>query len=172
MHFLMSMLVWKVQFGYHWVKVINYFNVRNISVFETAVVATSAHSCLGLWAEVCTALGGFSLRTVDGWHSFHQENHSVGKTLSQDTLDLCSVLSCPQIYTGLCKFLNIIVSPGTLVLREAFLISCASAVCERWGGTRVLECYGVAICHKRQPSGVEDGKIILFLRGEPQEVFE
>lgn len=98
MHFVMSMLVSKVQFAYHWVGVINYFKVHNIRVFEAAVVAASTRSRLGLRAEVCTALGGFSLynrrwvASISSW-----ENHSVGKTLSQDTLDLCSILSCPQI---------------------------------------------------------------------------
>lgn len=61
MHFGMSMLVLKVQFAYHWVGETDYFKVHNIHVFETAEVATSTHSGLGLWAEGGTALGGFSL---------------------------------------------------------------------------------------------------------------
>lgn len=61
MHFVTSMLVLKVQFAYHWVGEINYFQVHYICVFETAAVATSTHLCLGLWAEVCTVLAGFGL---------------------------------------------------------------------------------------------------------------
>lgn len=60
MHFVISMLVSKVQFAYHCVGVIGCSKVHNIHVFDTAVVVTATHSCLGLWADIFTALGGFS----------------------------------------------------------------------------------------------------------------
>lgn len=75
--------------------------------------------------------------------------YSVGKTLSQDTLDLCSILSCPQIYTKLHEFLNMMICSGMLVLPEAFLVSCASAICEGWDGSSIGEYGGGAVLHGR-----------------------
>lgn len=54
----MSMLVSKVEIPLS--GVIGCSELHNIHVFDPALVATATHSCLGLWADVFTALGGFS----------------------------------------------------------------------------------------------------------------
>lgn len=61
MHFVVSMMVSKVQFAYHEWGLINYIKVQNICVLETALVASPTHSFSDLRAEVCPALGGFRL---------------------------------------------------------------------------------------------------------------
>lgn len=81
-------------------------------------------------------------RTGGGWHPFHPKKITVGKKT-----DSGPMFRRPMFHSELPS--NVMIRNGTLVLPEAFLISCASATCERWDGTGREEHCGVAVLYDR-----------------------